>query len=345
MNKKSIITLPVFAAVLFSGCSSNNDFIGRTVEQNNRWLSLYSEEIDSDKEIKEYKEFEYTDLQKVIKDSVSGTEFEKYVVDDMFCLVDLGAYANSKIEALGYKTTLLSISEADEMPDISKTDDYEYVKIEDIVCMKDKSGYIVSNRNLLHVLLSEHEDVMAKLDGSGIVDFIRNADNYIIDNMHEKIDIINYTAVLTGYGGFISYGSELAFLKDEVYNYINYDTEYLIKEHADDAWSVISTVSNDVCDSVLYTINEDIYDNVKKDMQLYVYGRNGEVEEINYVSDIAEIPDYAKDTIINYLVILGMDKDNAEFLVSNPPKDDGSIGNVKYFAGKKQSKYFMKVSR
>lgn len=135
MNRKSIIMLFVFATVLFSGCGSNNDFIGRTAEQNNRWLSLYSEEIDSDEEIIEYKEFEYTDLEKVIKDSVSGTEFEKYVVDDITCLVDLGAYANSKIEALGYKTTSLSIN---EVMDISNTDEYEYVKIEDIVCMKDK---------------------------------------------------------------------------------------------------------------------------------------------------------------------------------------------------------------
>ncbi|MDE5780157.1 MAG: hypothetical protein K2I03_01555 [Lachnospiraceae bacterium] len=345
MNRKSIIMLFVFAAILCSGCSRNNDFIGRTAEQNNRWLSLYSEKIDSDKGIKEYKEFEYTDVEKVIKDSVLGTEFEKYVVDDMFCIVDLGAYANSKIEALGYNTTSLSISESSGLPDISKTDDYEYVKIEDIVCMKDKSGYIVSNHEFFRVLLSEHKDVMAKLDKSGIGDFIRNTDNYLIDNM-ENIDIANYMAVLEGYGGCIWYSSEFSFLQDKVYKYVNCDTEYIIKEQADDAWSVISTVSNDVCDSVLYTINEALYDgSVKKDMNLYVYGRNGKVEEINYVSDTAEIPDYARDTVINYLVILGMDKDNAEFLVSNPPKDDGSMGNVKYFAGKKQSKYFMKVSR
>lgn len=187
---------------------------------------------------------------------------------------------------------------------------------------------------------------MAKLDKLGIGDFIRNTDNYLIDNM-ENIDKDNYgyAAALEGYGGCIWYGSELCFLQDKLYKYVNCDTEYIIKEQADDAWSVISSVSNDVCDSVLYTINENLYGGVKKDMKLYVYGRNGKVEEINYVSDTAEIPDYAKDTVINYLVILGMDKDSAGFLVSNPPKDDGNIGNVKYFAGKKQSKYFMKVSR
>lgn len=310
--------------------------------------------------IKELK-YQY-DVVGIIYESLKdkeGFEFnEKY--SDYIIRIKGEEYIENVFEKNGIEQSFLSGEEE------YNTENSCWKMVEDVVYYADEGGNYVDGSAFL--LFSKNEEFMKGMDECGLGDFFRETDNEVLELLEKDAKYTEIDRLINAYGIRLYYGSnaEISLLKLRTFTGNGTEnTLALMDKYAGDCWEMGYCAANSVCDTLIYTMysidleNYEYEDEYEYDMLfkcteendkcLYIYGKGGEVKEIKFMSKDSKIPETGKDTVINYLVAMGMTESDAKAFVDELPKEDGKHGKLKYYvennSNYSSAEYILKISK